>query len=163
MRAIPPSMIEELGAWNNGKGIDLEAWISCSGSFRLAVGYAEYFWPEFELIDGYIVRAGITREGLRQWENENSGNRRALEAVINHFHLIDINYHDHEKLSEDLMLRLGTILTQIHEAKLKWQFPDRPCTVSFHIPENRQQYDGYEITFWQKAHEPPKPNEKDGG
>ena len=40
---LPKSMKEELGAWNNGKGIDLDSWISCSGNFSLAVGYASIF------------------------------------------------------------------------------------------------------------------------
>ena len=55
--------------------------------------------------------------------------------------------------SGDLLMRLGSILTEIYEAKLQWQFPDRPCTVSFFIPEDREQFDGYQISFWQKAHE----------
>jgi hypothetical protein len=143
----------ELAAWNEGNGIDLQSWISCSGSFRLAVGYMEYFWPEFELIEGYIVRVRSTCGTIKELEQRRGGDRREFEATINHMHLIDINYHDHENLSEDLLLRLGTILTEIYEAKLRWQFPERPCTVSLHIPEDRQQFSAYEITFWQKAHE----------
>ena len=72
---------------------------------------------------------------------------------MNHMHLIDINYHDHEKLSEDILMRLGTVLVEIYEAKLLWQFPKRPCTVSLFVPEERDQFDQYQITFWQKAHE----------
>jgi len=146
-------MKSELAEWNGGNGIDLESWISCSGSYRLAVGYAEYFWPEFEVVEGYIVRVGTTGAAIRQWEENGCSDRRAIEATINHMHLIDINYQDHENLSEDLLTRLGTVLTEIYKAKLHWQFPDRPCSVSFSLPEDRQQFDGYEITFWQKAHE----------
>jgi len=146
-------MKSELAEWNGGNGIDLESWISCSGTFRLAVGYAEYFWPEFHVVDDYIVRAGVTSGTIKQWEENGCCDRRAVEETMNHMHLIDINYHDHENLSEDVLMRLGTVLTEIYEAKLHWQFPDRPCTVSLFLPEDRQQFDRYEITFWQKAHE----------
>ena len=156
MRSIPHSMKAKLSAWNNGKGIDLESWISCSGSCHLAVGYAEYFWPEFELVDDYIVRAGVSSSVIREWErNNSSGDRRAVEATMNHMHLIDINYHEHNNRSEDILLRLGSVLSEIYEAKLKWQFPDRPCTVSLYVPQDREVLDAYEITFWQKAHEHP--------
>lgn len=61
---IPQSMKADLGAWNNGDGIDLEGWIDCMGNYELAVGYCTVFWPEFEYIDRYIVRGGLTREYL---------------------------------------------------------------------------------------------------
>ena len=51
---IPESMKEELQAWNNGAGIDLEAWISCMGNYNLAVGYASLFCPEFVEFENYI-------------------------------------------------------------------------------------------------------------
>jgi hypothetical protein len=50
----PASMIQELSAWNNGKGIDLESWTGCSGNFKLAVGYSTIFWPKFNLDEDYI-------------------------------------------------------------------------------------------------------------
>ena len=146
-------MKSELAEWNNGSGIDLESWISCSGSYHLAVGYAEYFWPEFDIVDDFIVRAGTTSSAINLWRDNGCSDRRAIEATMNHMHLIDINYHDHEKLSEDILMRLGTVLVEIYEAKLLWQFPKRPCTVSLFVPEERDQFDQYQITFWQKAHE----------
>lgn len=146
-------MDAELAEWNGGSGIGLRPWTSCSGTFRLAVGYAEYFWPEFDVVEGYIVRSGTTPECVRLWEETTGGDRRSAEATMNHMHLIDINYHDHGNLAADILVRLGSVLAEIHEAKLRWQFPDRPCTVRFFIPEDPTQFDGYQITFWQKAHE----------
>ena len=162
MRSIPESLKPELAEWNGGKGIDLESWISCSGSYKLAVGYAECFWPEFVLVEDYIVRAGMTVENIREWEAASeSGDRQRIEATMNHLHLDGINYSDNEHLSEDILLRLGSVLAEIYDAKLSWQFPDRPCTVSFFIPEDRDDYSGYELTFWQKAHELPTGAEQD--
>jgi len=37
------SMKEELSAWNDGDGVDVESWISCEGNFKLAVGYSTVF------------------------------------------------------------------------------------------------------------------------
>ena len=34
----PQSMKDELAAWNNGAGIDLESWVGCEGRFALASG-----------------------------------------------------------------------------------------------------------------------------
>lgn len=56
---IPESMRSELGAWNNGGGIDLEGWVGCEGSFALAVGYLTLFWPEFVEFEGISYGEGF--------------------------------------------------------------------------------------------------------
>jgi len=48
---------------------------------------------------------------------------------------------------------LGNKLKEIYEAKLQWQFPDKPCVVSFYEPDDDDDLIEYQITFWQKAHE----------
>lgn len=146
-------MRSELGEWNGGQGVSLKTWTSASGSFRLAVGYAEYFWPEFQYVKGYILRVGTMAESIHKW-NDADNPSQSVEALLNHFHLIDINYPDYENLSADLLMRLGGILKEIHEAKLRWQFPDIPCRVSFYVPEDPEDFDSYQLTFWQISHEP---------
>ena len=59
MTKPPADMLPELAEWNNGKGIDLESWVGCSGNFRLAIGYAAIFWPRFVLFEDYILREGF--------------------------------------------------------------------------------------------------------
>jgi Carboxylesterase family len=81
---IPPSMKDELAAWNNGAGIDLESWVGCEGRFALAVGYAAIFWPEFEEFDGYILRKGFSEKSLRGFEGQKGSSRRSTEWVMNH-------------------------------------------------------------------------------
>ncbi|PYV06946.1 MAG: hypothetical protein DMG26_01905, partial [Acidobacteria bacterium] len=71
-------MLAELSAWNNGKGIDLESWISCSGNFRLAVGYATVFWPRFVLFEDYILGEGFHVDSLRGFEQQCQGDRRRI-------------------------------------------------------------------------------------
>lgn len=151
---IPESMQEELAAWNNGKGIDLESWVSCSGNFRLAVGYTTIFWPKFVEFDGYILHEGFSLESLRGFENQDGATRQSTEWVMNHQHLDGIQYGGCEDLSKDKILLLGNTLKEIYQAKLSWQFPDKPCTVEFFAPEDEDDLAAYQISFWQTKHEP---------
>ena len=52
-------------------------------------------------------------------------------------------------LMADKLLALGKVLKEMHEARLQWQFPDRPCTVTLSIPEDAHDLGGYQLTFWQ--------------
>jgi len=146
----PSSMADELQAWNGGKGIDLSAWVGCEGRFSLAVGYLTVFWPQFELIDGYILRARTTVDSIRSFEGRAGSTRQSVEAMLNHLHLTDIQYLGCPDASADKLLVLGTSLKEIYEAKLAWQFPDRPCTVSLVVPEDTNDLEAYQLTFWQE-------------
>ena len=150
---IPKSMKAELMAWNNSEGINLESWIGCSGSFSLAIGYSTIFWPSFVEYKGYILREGFSKQSLIDFEKQRNGNRKSVEIVMNHFHIADIQYFGCEDISKDKIMPLGKILKEIYEAKLKWQFPDKPCIVSFYQPEDANDLMAYEISFWQKKHE----------
>ena len=147
-------MADELRAWNEGGDIDLKAWVSGSGNFSLAVGYTTMLWPALVQFDGYILRDGFSIETLRSFEAACKGDRRAVETVMNHRHLADL-HSGCDDVSPDKLLWLGHVLREIYEAKLLWQFPTRPCTVSFHIPQDRDDLIAYEVSFWQKAHELP--------
>jgi len=77
---------------------------------------------------------------------------------MNHLHILDIHYpaaihYSVDDASKDKILLLGNVLKEIYQAKLKWQFPDRPCTVEFSIPDDPEDLIGYELSFWQKRHE----------
>ena len=146
----PESMKAELAAWNNGDGIDLESWVGCEGKFSLAVGYASIFWPEFTLFEGYILPAGVTKDNLRGCEGRS---RKSVEWVMNHLHIADIQHVGCQDISKDKLLVLGKVLKEIYEAKLQWQFPDRPCMVEFFIPDDPDDLMEYQVSFWQKCHE----------
>jgi hypothetical protein len=150
----PESMKAELAAWNNGAGIDLESWIGCEGRFSLAVGYATIFWPAFTLIEGYILPQGVSEGSLRSWE-QGGRSRQSIEWVMNHVHIAHIHY-GREDISIDKLLVIGNVLKEIYEAKLHWQFPDRPCSVQFFIPDDPDDLTGYQLSFWQKSHETPE-------
>jgi len=154
---IPESMKEELGAWNNGKGIDLESWIACSGNFSLAVGYASIFCPEFVEFEGYIFEGEDFCEeaisSLRGFESQEGSTPKSVEWVMNHLHIADLHYSGCEDLTADKILILGEKLKAIYEARLAHLFPDKPCIVEFYKPEDEQDIEDYQLSFWQKKHE----------
>lgn len=153
MMETPDSMKPELAAWNNGAGIDLESWVGCEGRFSLAVGYAAIFWPEFVEFEGYILRKGFSESSLRGFELQEGTNRKAVEWLMNHFHLDGIQHIGCPDISKDKLALLGKVLKEIYEVKLQWQFPHRPCIVEFHVPVEKERLTEYQISFWQKVHE----------
>jgi hypothetical protein len=150
---IPSSMNAELGAWNNGKGIDIEGWVCFEGNFSLAVGYLSVLWPEFEEVEGYILRKGVPIEVLRGFEEQENSTRRFVESTINHLHLSDIHSSDESDCTADKLLLIGSKLKEIYEAKLEKQFSSYPCKVVFHVPDNAEDLDEYQLTFWQIVHD----------
>jgi hypothetical protein len=150
---LPQSMESELAAWNNGAGIDLASWVGCEGRFALAVGYATVFWPEFEKFDGYILRKGFSQKALRGFEEQDGMSRQSVEWTMNHLHLDSIQHIGCKDISKDKLHLLGSVLKEIHEAKLLWQFPECQFVVQLHVPGDQEKLTDYQLSFWQKKHE----------
>lgn len=151
-------MKEELGAWNNGKGIELESWVGCSGSFSLAVGYATIFCPKFVEFEDYIFQSSEPvceefEKNIKGFESQEDSTPLSVEWVINHLHIADLQYRSCEDISTDKLIFLGNVLKEVYEARLAYLFPDKPCVVKFYIPEAPEDYDEYQLSFWQKKHE----------
>lgn len=66
---------------------------------------------------------------------------------MNHLHIADLQHMGCKDLTKDKIIRVGQTLKEIYEAKLQWQFPSHPCTVSFHRPKNADDLMAYQITF----------------
>jgi hypothetical protein len=156
---IPESMQDELGAWNNGKGIDLEGWICGSGNFSLAVGYTTIFCPEFTEFEDYIFAGEpLDEEGIqtvRGFESQEGSTPMSVEWVLNHIHIADLHSRGCEDLTADKLVVLGECLRKIYEARLNYLFPEKPCTVEFYKPEDPNDLEQYQLSFWQKKHAPP--------
>jgi hypothetical protein len=150
---IPQSMQDQLAAWNDGAGIDLESWVGCEGRFALAVGYATVFWPTFVEFEGYILRKGFSESALRGFEGQDGSTRKSVEWVMNHLHLEDIQHLGCPDITQDKLIVLGKVLKEIYQVKLQWQFPDRPCVVELSVPDNTSDLSRYQLSFWQKRHE----------
>jgi hypothetical protein len=146
-------MAGELAAWNNREGISLEGWIGCEGNFRLAVGYISIFWPQFVAFEDYILVEGFTEEQIRGFESQKEATAKTVEWVINHVHLDSIQHLGCPDISSDKLVLLGDRLREIYQAKLNWQFPERPCVVEFYQPEDPDSFAEYQLSFWQKKHD----------
>jgi hypothetical protein len=144
-------MKAELAAWNNSRGIDLESWIGCAGNFSLAVGYAALFWPELVEFDRYILRKDFSESALRGFESQPGSTRSSIEQVMNHVHIADLHHAGSADISKDKLMQLGHVLKEMLQAKLQWQFPQRTFVVSFHVPEDKDDLLGYELSFWQET------------
>jgi len=141
------ALIPELGDWNEGRGISPDDWIGCVGNYELAVGYSLIFWPRFIQSGGYVLREGFSTDSLRGFERATKRNRIAVEAVMNHIHIADIHCNEMDPTEAQLRY-LGRILKEIHETKLKQDFPDLRFEVSFNDEPGLDPID-YELSFWQ--------------
>lgn len=151
--AAPEPIASELRACNNGSRLELEDIARYCGSYRLSVSYSALLWPKFKLIGPYILYDGASVERIAEWEEGLPGNPSGLEAVMNHIHLTDYFLHHDEGISIEVLEFLTRQLSEIYEAKLMWQFPDRPCRVVCTVPDDPEELDNYQITFWQKKWE----------
>lgn len=141
-------LIPELPDWNNGRGISVEAWVGCSGSVELAVGYSRLFWPEFVEHEGCVFFADFSVESYRGFMQQCKGDRRRVEIVMNHRHVFSYFSHMGGSATEAQIIYLGRVLRDIWQAKLAHDFPDRTFVVSF--PEDpSEDLTDYEVTFWQ--------------
>ena len=155
---IPESMKEELQAWNNGAGIDLDGWISCMGNYSLSIGYASLFCPEFVEFEDYLFLGDEMSEkaidDVRVYEAREGITPMTVEWVMNHFHIEDIHCGDYENLTLDKILVLGESLKKTYEARLNFLFPNKLCIVKFYKPEDPNNFREYQLSFWQKKHDP---------
>jgi hypothetical protein len=147
-------LIPELKDWNNGKGIDPEAWIGCQGSFQLAIGYSLIFWPKFIEHKDLVLR---TSDTLFQYNLEkvdqyilNRG-KNGCEALYNHLHIAHIQSGGCPDTSTERIIYLGNILKEIYTTKLKQQFSERDFKIKFYEPEDKQPSE-YQLIFYQSKY-----------
>jgi hypothetical protein len=153
-KRITPEMlalVPELAEWGDTP-IGIEEWIGGEGNYSLAIGYARLFWPRIVQFGEYVLlEKSADAEAVRAWEAQVQGDRRAIEAVLNHVHMIDV-HPSVEENSESQLIELGRVMRDMLEAKLKWQFPDLRFAVVFDETPSLDPVD-YEVTFWQARDE----------
>jgi len=142
-------LIPELRDWNNGAGIDARSWVGCSGNFQLAVGYTTVFWPAFVEYDGMVLREGYFPESLEKWLQRYNGDKTAVEAMMNHQHIADVQFYGCPDATHERLIYLGRVLRQIYECKLRFQFPQKDILVQFDDSPMEDVY-GYQLTFFQR-------------
>lgn len=140
------ALIPELKDWDNGSGIDPLGWAECVGNYPLAVGYSLIFWPRFVRFEKYVLREDFSESSLRGFEAQAGAHRTSVEWVMNHVHMADI--HCNVEANEAQLRYLGRILKEIHEVKLRSDFPDLCFEVEFNDAPGLDPID-YQLSFWQ--------------
>ena len=144
------SLIPELPKWNDGRGISVEAWVACAGSFELAVGYSRLFWPDFVEHESCVFFADFSPDSYCGFMERCKGDRRAVESVMNHRHVFDYFSHHGGSATEAQIVYLGRLLRDIWQAKLARDFPGRKFVVDF-FEGPFEDLIQYEVTFCQEA------------
>ena len=125
-------LLPELKKWNNGMGVSISGWLNAIASSDAALAYLSVFWPDFVEIDGHVLRSGITRVHLHNWTHSGKCDRKSLECVLNHIHMVDVftaNSREEDEIKTARCKVIGKIMKDMYEAKLKADFPDRSFSV----------------------------------
>jgi hypothetical protein len=103
------------------------------GRFPLAIGYLSLFWPSFVEHDGMVFRGEKVDEAhIRSWMTTSEGDKRRVEAVINHFHVLDIQHPGIWKDVTEAQVRfIGETLKEAWAAKLARDYPMKQFVVEF--------------------------------
>jgi hypothetical protein len=118
-------------------------------SFEHAIAYGELFWPDFAEHDGCILFAGFSEKSYQGFMEQTGGNRQAVEAVMNHRHIIDRFCRPELEPTQAQVVYLGRLLKEMWAAKLQRDFPTKRFVVSF--PEEKlEDLLDYEVTFFQE-------------
>lgn len=75
------------------------------------------------------------------------GNKRSVEAVMNHQHILDLFPNEKVQPSRDVLVYLGNLLKSMWSAKLAKDFPEREIVVDFSEEPHEDLLD-YQITFY---------------
>ena len=144
-------LVPETREWTGGNGIDLLSWIGCVGSYEHAIAYAEIFWPDFTLFDDCVFFAEFSEESYQGFMQHTGGNKQAVEAVMNHQHILDLFCGPELPPTRVQVIYLGRLLKDIWEVKLKHDFPERVFEVFFSEEPSDDLLD-YQVTFFQPRH-----------
>ena len=142
------ALIPERSRWNDGAGIDVESWLESRGDFALALAFTTLFWPRFTEFDGCVLFAEFNLQSFSGFMEHVRGDRRAVEAVMNHRHLVDLFTNGIATASPEQLEYLGLVLTDIWRTKLARDFPNRKFDVHFDRGTPANLLD-YIITFHQ--------------
>lgn len=123
-------------------------WIRQTGSLLALIGYLDLVWRDFVVHDGCLLREGFTLENFNQWMNVTNGDRTAVEAVMNHEHILDLFVNHESELTSEQVLLAGRVIREMWSAKLSKEYPHLPVTVSFPDDEPFEDLLDYEITVY---------------
>ncbi len=138
-------LIPELKQWDT----DVESWIAAVGRFDHAIAYGQIFWPEFRIHDDCVLFVDCPSAAFDNWMLSTDGDRTAVEATLNHRHILDLFTNSQFEATREVVLHLGRLLRDMSSCKLARDFPGRAIVVSFD-EEFREDLVDYQITVYQE-------------
>jgi hypothetical protein len=127
-------LVPELKAWDahNGDEQTPVGWVSCVGTFSLAVAYASLLWPQFSEVRGMVFRGEAAEPEIDSWLVSTNHDLTAVEATLNHLHILDVQNPGIWNEATEAQLRfIGETLKASWAAKLALDFPGRQFVVEF--------------------------------
>jgi hypothetical protein len=131
-----------------GEAIDVHDWLAVRGSYELAVAFGQLFWPRFVLFEDCVFWAPGNPELFKTWIVQLGGDKPAVEAMMNHRHIIDL-FPRASPATPQQLIYLGKLLRDIWSCKLARDFPDRTFEVVF-TEGAPADLVGYQVTFCQR-------------
>jgi len=149
-------LIPELKAGNGGRDIPIDEWRSIIGSYEHCVAYGTLFWPDFVEYEDCVFfdhgnGAASMANNYKGFMAQTNGDKAAVEAVMNHRHILDLFPNAKQEASREMILYVGRLLKEMWQVKLDRDFPNRKITVSF-PDDHADDLLAYEITFFQEEH-----------
>lgn len=129
-------LVPELKSWNEKSPVSVDDWLGLNGNHELALAFTSLFWPDFKIHDNCVFfENAFSQENYDLWMKTTGGDRKAVELVINHQHILELFPQHSPDPSEKLVIELGKKLQEIWQAKLQRDFPKRRIVVEFPLNE----------------------------
>lgn len=147
-------LIPELSGYFTPGPADPEDYAFYNSSMEVALGFSNLFWPNFFVYEDMVFRGDdptIGEEGvanIKNWLNHYDGDKSKVEAMLNHWHLIDLFRLRHMPGDDQQMSYLATVIVDMWAAKLRQDFPDRCFEVE--LDRSASETWNWEITFYQR-------------
>lgn len=112
-----------------------------------AAAWHTLFRPDFVEVGDHVLLAEQYDPAMfEQWQSQFNGQRRLVEAMINHGHLVDLFNNNPASYGPELSAHLGRVLMTCRRAALHASFPHRSFSVEY--ADDLDDY-GSAITFFQ--------------
>ena len=147
-------LIPELAEWQELNGADFspDDWIGSVARYDHAIGYLVWFWPCFYEYDGCVFVGNMPdKENYEYWMQSTDGNKKSVEALLNHVHITDLFQGSDEKPNEKQIIHIANILKEIWSYKAKIEFPEKQITVELY-EGTEQDLVEYQVTLFQNDH-----------
>jgi hypothetical protein len=91
----------------------------------------------------------MSERNYQSWLAKTNGDKKRVEAVMNHEHILDIfSRSHHERPTREVVVYIGRLMKDILQTKLGRDFSDRTFVVEF-VEDGVEDLADYQITFFQ--------------